>query len=168
MSLVRGPFTIKWGANTIEDIEDISPEHSVATEDYETIQGRTIEIDGATKVSATITLLATDVASLAVLLPQYFVAMGAVLSTGETVTDSAGAIDVVPHDCAADITYNDLDVISCGASAKVFRIVNARTKIDGVEIDNKIQKVKIKFIGEADSDEATIQFFAENGISVVS
>lgn len=168
MSLIKGPFELKWGANTITDVEEISVEHSIASDDFETVQGRTIELDGAFKVSATITLLASDIPALAVLLPQHFVANGAVMSTGETVSDADGAIDVAPSACEDATVYNDLDIMSCADPSQVFRIVNARTKIDGIEIDNKIRKVMIKFVGESAQDEATVQFFKEGTINVVS
>ena len=50
----------------------------------------------------------------------------------------------------------------------MFRLVNARTKIDSVEIDGKVQKVSVKFVGEPAADEATIQFFTDGTIAVVS
>jgi len=168
MALIRGPFNIKWGDNTISDVEEIDIEHNIDSEDFETVQGRTVEIDGAFKVTAIITLLASDIPALAAILPQNFVANGAVMSTGETVNNADGAIDVVPLECDASIVYNNLDITSCGNPGNVARINNARTKMEGIEVDNKLQKVMVKFIGEADSDEATIQFFKENSISVVS
>lgn len=168
MSLVRGPFSIKWGANTITDVEEVSIDHEVASDEFTTVQGTTLEIDGAYKVSATLTLLASDIPALSALLPQYFVANGGVLSTGETVSDAAGAIDVKAASCDDSITYNNLDITACGNPGQVLRIVNARTRIEGIEIDNVIKKVMIKFIGEAASNEATIQIFKSGTIAVVS
>lgn len=167
--LIRGPFTLKWGDNEINDVEEIEVEHEIDSEDYQTVQGRTLEVDGSYKVSATLTLLASDIPALAALLPQYFVADGQVLSTGETVNHAQGAIDVKAAQCDESLTYNNLDIISCAAApANVLRIVNARTKIDSVEIDNKIQKVMVKFVGESAIDEATMQFFRQGTIAVVS
>lgn len=168
MSLIKGPFTIKWGSNVIDDVEEISVEHSISSDEFETIQGKTYEIDGAYKVSAVITLLGSDIPALAAVLPQHFVANGSVLSTGETVTSTNGAIDVVPGACDESVTYNDLDIISCASTSNVARIVNARTKIEGIEVDGKIQKVMVKFVGESATDEASIQFFTEGTIAVVS
>lgn len=166
--LIRGPFTLKWGDNVLNDIESIKLEHKIASSDLETLNGKTIEIDGSFKASATVTLLATDLAALAVLLPQHFIPNGGVLSTGETVVNAAGAIDVAPHDCDTSLIYNHLDIISCANPSQTTRIVNARTKIDGIDIDNKIQKVLVKFVGEADADDATLQFFKTGSINVVS
>jgi hypothetical protein len=168
MALVRGPFILKWGDNVISDVEEISVEHEIDSEDYQTVQGRTLEIDGAYKTTCTLTLLATDIAALAAVLPQHFVANGGVMSTGETVNTAQGAIDVAPAACTDAIVYNNLDIISCGNNAVVARIVNARTKMDGVEMDSKLQKIMVKFVGEAAINEATIQFFIENSIAVVS
>jgi hypothetical protein len=165
MAIIKGPFSIKWGQNTIEDIEDLSVEHTIDSEDFQTIQGKTIELDGAYKVSATMTLLASDIPVLAVLLPQHYVANGGVMSTGETVTNAAGAIDIKAAECDESVIDNDLDIISCNNPSTVLRLVECRTKIEGVEIDNKLQKVMIKFVGNAAASEATMQFFIEGGIT---
>lgn len=168
MALVRGPFTIKWGDNTITDIEEVEISHEVASEEFETVQGTTLEIDGSYKVNVILTLLATDIPVLSAILPQYFVANGGVMSTGETVNNANGAIDVKAASCDDTIVYNNLDITSCGNPGQVLRIVNARTRIEGIELDNVIQKVMVKFIGEAASTEATVQFFKSGTISVVS
>lgn len=168
MSLVRGPFTLKWGDNELTDVEEIELEHEVDSEDFQTLEGRTIEVDGAYKVSATVTLLSSDVPALAALLPQHFVGNGSTMSTGETVQVAEGAIDIAPHACDEELIYNNFDIIACGNPGQVARIVHARTKLEGVEMDNKLQKVMVKIIGEAASDEATMQFFKEGGIAVVS
>ncbi len=166
--IIRGPFSIKWGDNTISDVEEVSIEHEVDSEDYQTVQGRTLELDGSYKVTATLTLLASDIPALSAILPQYFVANGGTMSTGEHVNNADGAIDIKAASCDESIVYNHLDIISCANPANVLRIVNARTKIDGVEIDNKVQKVMVKFVGESDLNEATIQFFRQGTINVVS
>lgn len=166
--VIRGPFDIKWGDNVIADIEELDLEHTIDSEDYQTVQGRTLEIDGSYKATVILTLLASDIPALAAILPQYFVPNGGILSTGETVNNAAGAIDIKPAACDDDIVFNNLDIISCGNPAQVLRITHARTKIEGVEIDNKVQKVMVKFVGEALPSEATMQFFRENTINVVS
>lgn len=166
--LVRGPFNLKWGDNTIEDVEEIDVSHEISSDDLETVGGKVIEVDGPYKVTAVLTLLASDISALAAILPQHFVANGGVLSTGETVDNADGAIDVVPRDCDTDLLFNNLDITACANPGQVFRIVNARTKIENVEFDNKLQKVMVKFVGEAEATEATIQFFAEGTIAVVS
>lgn len=166
--LIRGPFTIKWGDNTIIDVEEVDVEHEVSSDDFETVQGKTYEVDGPYKVSAIITLLASDIPALAALLPQYFVANGGVMSTGETVANADGAIDIKAQDCDDDITYNNLDIISCANPANVLRLVNTRSKIEGVEVDNKLQKVMVKLVGESEANEATLQMFIDGTINVVS
>lgn len=168
MSIVRGPFRLKWGDNIIEDVESVDIETTVNSDEYETLEGTTLEIDGSYKAAATITLLASDIPALAAILPQYFVPDGQILSTGETVNHAQGAIDILPRSCSDDLIFNNLDIISCANPGVVFRIVNARTKLDGVEIDNKVQKVMVKFVGEVTSGEAVAQFFRENTIHVVS
>ncbi len=165
--LIKGPFQIKWGDNTVTDVESIDVDHSIDSEDFDTLDGRSFEVDGSHKVSAVISLLASDLPSLAALLPQNFVENGGVMSTGETVDNADGAIDVVARDCDADV-FNNLDILSCAAVPSVARIVNARTKFEGYEVDNKIQKVMVKIVGEAAADEASIQFFKDGTINVVS
>lgn len=168
MSLVRGPFDLKWGDNVIQDVEEVNVEHTIATDEFETVQGKNFEVDGAYKVSVILTLLATDLASLAIALPQHFVPNQGTLSTGEKVNNAQGAIDIKPGECDASLIYNNLDVISCANPGQVLRIVNARTKLEGVELDSKLQKVMVKFVGESDADEATIQMFKQGTIAVVS
>lgn len=168
MSLVRGPFNITWGDNTLMDVSELSVDYSVDSEDYPTLQGHTFTIDGAHKVTATLKLLRSDIPALAALLPQYFVANGQRMSTGETVQEANGAIDVRAASCDVGEINNNLDIISCGNPGQVLRLVNTRTRIDSIDLDDKIQQVSIIFIGEATSEEAVIQFFKENTIHVVS
>ncbi len=161
--LVRGPFTVDWGNNTLTDVEEVSIEYEQDSEEYSTIQQRTYQVDGAIKVSATITLLASDIEALAAVLPQYYIEDGSVLSTGETVDSSVGAIDVLAR-CGGDV-YNDLTIKSCGNPSQVLRLVNCRTKIDSIENDKTIRKVLVKFIGESEQGQAPIQFFEEGAVN---
>lgn len=167
--LVRGPFTVKWGANTLEDITEVSLDYEQETNDYTTIDNRRYTIDGAINASVSVTLLKSDVAALAMVIPQYVVANGGLMSSGETVTSADGAIDVLAASCENDPVYNDLDIIGCGANAEVFRLKNARTRIDSMELaDNSVRTVTVVFVGEPASGEANVQFFKQNGLSVVS
>ena len=167
-ALVRGPFDIQWGGNTLLNIEEISVEYEQDSEDYTTVQHQTFQIDGAIKSTVTLTLLASDVAALAAVLPQYHVANGGVMSTGETVSNADGAIDVLALDCDQSPVYNDLDIISCANPGQVFRLVNARTKLDSIEFDDKILKVMVQFVGEPAQGDGNVQFFKEGTINVVS
>jgi hypothetical protein len=168
MPIIKGPFTLNWGDNSIVDVEEVDVEHTIDSEDFTTIDGVTREIDGNHKVTAVITLLASDIPAMAALLPQNFVANGEVLSTGETVNHANGAIDMNPQACDESDIFNNLDIVSCANPSEIHRIVNARTKFEGVEYSEKVRKVMIKFIGEPASGEAPAQFFYENGAAVVS
>lgn len=168
MALVRGPFDIVWGGNTVQNIEEIEVEYEQDSEDYTTVQHQTYELDGPIKSTVTLTFLASDVAALAAVVPQYHVPNGGVMSTGETVNNADGAIDVVALDCDTSPVYNPLDIISCANPGQVFRLVNARTKLDSIEFDDKIRKVMIKFIGEPAQGDGNVQFFKEGTINVVS
>lgn len=168
MPLVKGPFDIKWGDNTLLNVEEISVDYEQDSEDYTTVQHQSIQIDGPIKASVTLTFLASDVAALAVVLPQYHIANGGVMSTGETVNNASGAIDVLALDCDTAPVYNNLDIISCANPGEVFRLVNARTKLDTPEFDDKIRKVSVQFVGEPAQGDGSIQFFKEGTINVVS
>lgn len=166
--LVRGPFDIVWGDNTLVSIEEISVDFSQDSDDYQTVQHQTFQIDGAIKATVTLTLLATDVAALAAVLPQYHVNNGAQLSTGETVSNADGAIDINALECDVASVYNNLDIISCANPGQVFRLVRSRTKVDSIEFDDKLRKVMVQFIGEPAQGDGNIQFFKEGTVNTVS
>lgn len=168
MALVKGPFDLKWGDNVIENVEEVDVEHTVDSEDFVTLQGTTLEIDGNYKATATVTLLGPDISELAAILPQHFIANGDDMSTGETVNYSEGAIDIFPLGCESTEIYNNLDIISCEDPGYVTRLVNVRTRIEDVDFSEKISKVMVKFIGQAARDEATMQIFREGTVATVS
>lgn len=168
MALVRGPFDLQWGGNTLLNIEEISVDYEQDSEDYTTVQHQSIQLDGPIKASVTLTLLASDVAALSVVLPQNHILNGGVMSTGETVMNAYGAIDVVALDCDQSPVYNNLDIISCANPGEVFRLVNARTKLDSIEFDDKVRKVMVQFVGEPAQGDGSVQFFKEGTINVVS
>jgi hypothetical protein len=168
MALVRGPFDLTWNGNTLAQVQEITVDYSQDSSDYSTVQHQTFELDGAIKATVTLNLLASDVAALALVLPQYHVQNGGTLSTGETVNEENGAIDVKALDCDEASVYSNLDINACGTQSQVMRLVNARTKLDGIEIDGMVRTVTVKFVGEPAQDEATVQFFEENSIAVVS
>jgi len=169
MALVRGPFDLKWGANTLVDVSEISLDYEQESSDYTTVDNRRYTIDGAINASVTLTFLGSDVAALAAVLPQYYVAGGGKLSSGETVSGIVGAIDVVAASCDGDPVFNDLNIISCGTNGQVFRLKKARTKIDSMEFaDNAVRTVTVAFIGEPDAGVGNIQFFRENDVATVS
>jgi hypothetical protein len=169
MALVRGPFDLKWGSNTLKDVSEISLDYSQDSNEYSTVDNRKYTIDGAITASVTLTFLGSDVAALAVVLPQYHVANGEELSSGETVSDPEGAIDIVAAKCDTIAVYNDLDVISCGVPGQVFRLKNARTKIDSMEFaDNAVRTISVQFLGEPEQGVGSIQFFTEGTISAAS
>lgn len=168
-NLVKGNFEIKWGANELYDISEISLDYEQNSNDYETVQGGTYTVEGAIRASVTLTLLKSDVESLAVVLPQYYRANGSVMSSGETVTSEDGAIDVQAASCDTAPTYNDLDIVACGDPGDVFRLKNARTVIDSMEFaDNSVRTVTVRFVGEPGPGVGNIQFFKEGSLSTVS
>jgi len=155
--LVKGPFSIKWGENPVVDVSEIGFNYDVATNDYQTVDGRTYTVDGAITASIDLTLLASDVEALSAILPQYYVAEGETMSTGETAPEG-GAIDIVAAQCDTTNTNYDLDIISC--NGEVTRLVNARTSLSTVDIaDNALRTVTITFRGEPEQGEGIIQFF---------
>ena len=167
--IARGPYTIQWGENTITNVTEIAVNYDVATNDYETVQGQNYTFDGAITASVDLTLLASDVATLRVIFPQYYVQPGGTMSTGETVSDesgSEGAIDIVAAQCdTTDILY-PLDIISC--NGEVFRLVNAKTSLSSVDIDGTgARTVQVTFRGmpAEGSTVGSVQLFAQGTLS---
>ena len=166
MSLIKGPFTIRWNGNTIEDVSEIGFNYDVNTNEYQTVDGRTYRVEGAITASIDLTVLATDIATLTQLLPQYVVPTGGKLSTGETVISEEGAIDIKAAACDVDTINGDLEIVSCGGNAEVTRLVNARASLSTQEFaDNALRTVTITFTGEPEQGQGIVQFFKEGGIT---
>lgn len=163
MGKIKGPFELTWGNNTLTDVGEIDVDWDLDSESYTTVQQNRFEVEGGLLVKLTLTLLASDIAALAAVLPQFYVAQDSTLSTGETVDSSAGAIDYVAN-CDA-FTYNDLDITSCGEEVQTMRLVNARTRISNVENDDKLRTVMVEFVGEPEGGQAAVQWFLQGGIS---
>lgn len=158
--LVKGPFAVKWGNNTLTDVQDYSFDYSVDSNDYTTLDGHKTTLEGAISATVSIQLLRSDVEALATVLPQYYVAQGDTMSTGETVANSTGAIDIVAASCNTTPVYNNLDIISCGTNATVVRLVNARTTIDSIDLqDSTVLTFTVKFVGEPAYGDAAVQVF---------
>lgn len=165
MALVKGPFTIKWGSNTLLDVSELGFNYDVASNDYETLDGRTYTVEGAITASVDLTLLASDVSALATIFPQYYVAKGSTLSTGETVTSDDGAIDIVAASCDTSASKYDLEITSC--TGETTRLVKARTSLSAIDFaDNAVRTVQVTFRGEPGTGEGVVQFF--NGIQAAS
>lgn len=160
--ILRGPFTLLWGGNELQDIESVEVNYETNSDDYESNAGNVYQIEKSIKASLRLTFLATDIASMAAVLPQYFVPQNGILGDGNYVFDSRGAIDVVADDCATDPIYNDLQVTACGNPGESFKILNARTVIDAIEI-GKVRKIVVKFIGEPDPGRSIIQLLGDQG-----
>ena len=167
MALVKGPFSIQWGSNPVLDVSELGFNYDVATNDYETLDGRTYTVEGAITASVELTLLSSDVAALSTIFPQYYVAQNSKLSTGETVTDKDGAIDIKAASCDTASSNYDLAITSC--TGETTRLVKARTSLSGVDFaDNAVRTVTVTFRGEPEQGEGIIQFFKNGGIEVES
>jgi hypothetical protein len=165
--LVKGPFIVKWGSNTLTNVQDYSFDYSVDSNDYTTLDGRKTTLDGAISASVSIQLLKSDIPSLAAVLPQYYVAQGQTMSTGEIVASTEGAIDVLAASCSASPVYNNLDIISCGTLATVGRLVRARSTIDSVDLqDSTVLTFTIKFVGESAAGTGSVQVFSSAADSI--
>lgn len=162
MSLAKGPFNFKWGANQINNVSEVSFDYTVDTNDTTTLDGNKFIVQTGMSATVSLTLLDNDIASLATILPQFYVPMGGTLSTGETVTQSQGAIDVTAASCTTSDVYNQLDIYACGSNAQVLRLVRARTQIDSVDISDGLRTVTVMFIGEPQSGDAIVQFLQDN------
>lgn len=164
MALVKGPFTLKWGSNTLTNVKEISTNYDVESSDFKTLDGRTFKIEGAHSASVEVTLLESDVAAIRTILPQYYVVKNAKLSTGETVNNDAGAIDIVAAKCDTTTTSYDLDIVSC--NGQVTRLVNARSALSSTEFeDNVVRTVTITFTAEPKAGQAALQFFGDGHLT---
>lgn len=164
MALVKGPFTLKWGSNTLTNVKEISTNYDVESSDFKTLDGRTFKIEGAHSASVEVTLLESDVAAIRTILPQYYVAKNAKLSTGETVNNDVGAIDIVAAKCDTTTTSYDLDIVSC--NGQVTRLVNARSALSSTEFeDNVVRTVTITFTAEPKAGQAALQFFGDGHLT---
>lgn len=161
MALVKGPFNFKWGANTLSNVSEISVDYTVDTSDTTTLDGNKYTTQTGMSATVTLTLLDNDIASLATVLPQYYVPMGGTLSTGETVAQAQGAIDITAASCTTSDVYNQLDIYACGTNAQVMRLVRARTQIDSIDIGDGLRTVAVLFIGEPNSGDAVVQFLQD-------
>lgn len=162
MALVRGPFNFKWGANSLFNVSEVAFDYTVDTNDTTTLDGKTYSIQTGTSAIATLTLLDNDIASLATILPQYYVPAGGTLSTGQTVGDPSGSIDVAAAACNTNPIFNQLDIYACGTNAEVLRIPRARTQIDAVDIADGLRTVSVSFVGEPTGNGAAVQFLRDN------
>ena len=162
MSLVKGPFNFKWGANSLNNVSEMSVDYTVDSNDTTTLDGNRFTVQTSMGATVTLTLLDNDIASLATILPQFYVAMGGTLSTGETVTQEQGAIDVTAASCTTSDVYNQLDIYACGTNAQVLRLVRARTQIDSIDISDGLRTVAVTFIGEPESGQGVVQFLQDD------
>lgn len=168
MTLVKGPHVIDFGADEVLKVEEIDVAIEQDTNDYDTVQGVKYTVDTTMSSIVTLTLLNTDVTSLRVVLPQYFVAQSATLSTGETVSDAQGAIDVVPSGCVAVGNLKHLTITSCDETGAqhVLRVPDVSTRIDTVEIDGAgARKVMVQFRAEGTT---MAQFFDSGAVTTIS
>lgn len=158
--LVTGPFTVKFGSSvTLEDVSEISWDYSSDSTQPTTIDGRTYDIPTTTSASIEITLLGADIAVLSQIFPQYAVAAGGTMSTGET-TDKAAFDCKAMSACGAVALSDDLEVIGCEYTT---RLVNAKAKISSIDYeDNVVQTVTVTFTGNPSANEAVFQIY-ENG-----
>ncbi len=150
MALKKGPFTVKWGANTIEDIEEIAFDYTVNSSDLDTVQGVSYNVRGTIQVTVTLTLLSTDIEALAALLPQYFVPNGSELADGTVVTNTNGAIDIVAATCGSTDVANDLVIEDCtGNDDGRLTVWATQTDVDSIEFTDNVRKVLVAFRGTA-------------------
>jgi hypothetical protein len=93
------------------------------------------------------------------------VANGGTLSTGEVVSDTNGAIDIVPGTTGS---VRDLIVVSADNPGQVIRFNDTLSEISGVETTTTIRKIKVKFTVQPSQGQALMQFFKEGAIAGIS
>lgn len=163
MALKKGPFTVKWGTNVIKDVEEIAFDYTVNSSDLDTVQGVSYNVRGTIQASVTLTLLSTDIQSLAALLPQYFVPMGGTLANGVVVTNTDGAVDIVAAECASTQVANDLIIEDCtGTDDGRLTLWATTTDVDTIDFADNVRKVSIIFRGTAPNGQV-LTFGAPDG-----
>lgn len=165
MALVKGPFNLKWGNNVLTDVESVDLSFEQESNDYTTVDGRKFTIKGAISASATITLLSSDAASLAPILPQFAKSANQTMSSGETVATGKVALDVLAGDCTAEADKYDLDIESCGNPGEVLRLKACSTSISSMDLENnQVRTVEITFTGEPAQGIAAVQSFEKGAL----
>ena len=165
MALVKGPFKLTWGSNELQDLESVDLSFDQESNDYTTVDGRTITLKGAISASATITLLASDAASLSLILPQFAKAAGQSMSSGETVASGKAALDILAGDCTSEADKYDLDIESCGNPGEILRIKACSTSISGMDLENnQVRTVEVTFTGEPAQGIAAVQAFEKGAL----
>ena len=155
--MFKGPFTARFGAVSITDILDYSPSVDVTTNDYTTIDGRTLTPQAGINASVEVQLRNATVDAIAAVLPQYWVESGDQLSTGQTVENTDGAIDVVAAACAEEDITHDLDLLDCTGQLAL-RLVRAKASLTNLEIqDSNLLTATITFNGQPAQGEAVLQ-----------
>lgn len=159
MALVTGPFTIKFGNVTLQDVSEISWDYSADSTQPTTIDGRTYDIPTTTTASMTVTLLGASVDVLNAIFPGYAVAAGGTMSTGETTTKAAFDL-TASGACGATQLKDDVEVIGCEYTT---RLVNASVRISSIDYeDNVIETFELTFTGTPEAGQGVIQMY-ENG-----
>src|SRR6478672_7792707 len=140
--IVIGPWDIEVGGTILGEIESLNFTYAVKSDTFDSLQGQSTTIYGAHSSEIEITLLDTDITSLKAAIPQYWVANGATLSTGEVITDANGGIDIVPGNTG---TPRDLILVSANNPGQVMRLNDTTSEISGVDVTATIRKIKVKF-----------------------
>ena len=158
MAIVKGPFNLIWGKNVLTDVESVDLSFETEGNDYTTMDGRSFSLQRAISASATISILASDAASLAPIIPQFAKMSGATMSSGEIVEYGAVAIDMLADSCEVSEDKYDLDIISCSDPTQVLRLKSCTTSVSGVTFENNQARViEITFTGEPDQRIAAYQ-----------
>jgi len=166
--MFKGPFTVRFGATTITDVMDYSPSFDVTSNDYTTIDGRTSTITTGIKASVELQLRGLTPSAVAAVLPQYYKAHDEVLSTGQTVTNADGAIDIVPAACSEEDIANDLDILDCTGNLAV-RINSAVATLSSIDMqDGALLTITVAFTGQPGQGEAVAQILGGGDTTVDS
>lgn len=163
----RGPYHLYYGGTDVSDVSDLSFDYSPDTQEYTNLLGNKRKITTGASASVSAKVLRSDIPTLAAMLPQYFVAMGEVLSSGETVTNTEGAIDVDLASCSAITFTDDLLIVDC-TGTQAMRYRNVETRIDGQDNnDNALLTWTVVFEASPQSG-APVQLLGAGDFSIES
>lgn len=157
--LNTGPYTVKYGAITFENVTEMSWDYSADTNEQTTVDGRTLRLPTTTSASIDITLYAADIQVLSLIFPQFAVVAGGRMSTGEITEKPAFDMRAMTA-CGSVDLKDDLEIIGCGVTT---RLVDAVATISSIDYeDNVTQNVTITFSGQPAQGVGMIQMY-ENG-----
>lgn len=160
------PYEVTYGANVVKNITELTLNQERERETVQYLDGGTGRYNGNWDISVDITVAKDDIDTLAVLVPQYHVADGETMSTGEVVDNEDGAIDVSTANCDTDEVTQHLEIKAC--NGRVLRIVDASSDLNTSTFNQNYGTTTVTFYGRAEGGRAAVQYFKAGSLTPAS